>query len=77
MKVLITGATGFIGSHVAKLLREKGVEVIALTREDTNTSMLKSIDVETITGDVRDFASIERALKGCSQIYHLAADYRL
>ena len=77
MKVLITGATGFIGSHVAKLLREKGVEVIALTREDTNTSVLKSIDVETITGDVRDFASIERALKGCSQIYHLAADYRL
>jgi nucleoside-diphosphate-sugar epimerase len=43
-------------------LREKGVEVIALTREDTNTSMLKSIDVETINGDVRDFASIERAL---------------
>jgi len=74
MKVLVTGATGFIGSHVARLLREKGLEVIALTREDNSASILKSIDVETINGDVRDYDSIERALRGCSQIYHLAAD---
>ncbi|MGO9380178.1 MAG: hopanoid-associated sugar epimerase [Dissulfurispiraceae bacterium] len=77
MKVLITGATGFIGSHVARLLREKGLEVIALVREENSASVLKSIDVQTINGDVRDYDSIERAVKGCSQIYHLAADYRL
>lgn len=77
MKVLITGATEFIGSHAAKLLRAKGIAVIALTREGNNTSVLKSIEAETIDGDVRDFASIERALKRCSHTNNPASDYRL
>ncbi len=77
MKALVTGATGFIGSHVARILREKGIGVVALIRGQSSSAFLKSIDVETITGDVRDYDSIERALKGCNRIYHLAADYRL
>ena len=77
MKVLVTGATGFVGSHVARLLREKGIEVVALARKKNGVSSLKSLDVEIISGDVRDYDSIKRAVKGCSRIYHLAADYRL
>ncbi len=77
MKVLVTGASGFIGSNVAKLLKNKGIDVVALVRGDAMTSALKSLDVEAIRGDIRDYTSIVSALKGCSQIYHLAADYRL
>ncbi len=77
MKVLVTGATGFIGFHVARFLREKDLRVVALVREGSDSSVLKSLDVEASTGDVRDYDSVCRALKGCQQIYHLAADYRL
>lgn len=77
MKVFVTGATGFIGFHTAKLLREKGLEVVAMTREGSGPAILRSIDVEPAIGDIRDYDSIIRAAKGCSQIYHLAADYRL
>lgn len=77
MKILVTGATGFIGFHVAALLSEKGASVIALVREGSDASALKAIDVEPISGDIRDFESVQNALKGCEQLYHLAADYRL
>jgi dihydroflavonol-4-reductase len=76
-KVLVTGATGFIGFHVTKLLKEKGFQVIALVREGSDVSSLKALDVELVTGDVRDSDSICKALKGCQQLFHLAADYRL
>ena len=77
MKVLVTGATGFIGFHVARLLAQKGVQVVALAREGSDTSALRSLDIEPFRGDIRDAGSVRRALKGCSQLYHLAADYRL
>jgi len=77
MKVLITGATGFIGFHVARLLKAKGFQVRSLVREGSDTSALKALDIELVRGDVRDFDSICEALKGCQQLYHLAADYRL
>jgi dihydroflavonol-4-reductase len=77
MKALVTGATGFIGYHVAKLLKDKGISVIALVREDSETSILKALDIELSVGDVRDLSSISKALKGCQQLYHLAADYRI
>ncbi len=77
MKALVTGATGFVGFHVAKLLREKGFHVTALVREGTDSPALKDLDIEIARGDVRDYDSVQRALKGCGQIYHLAADYRL
>jgi dihydroflavonol-4-reductase len=77
LKVLVTGATGFIGFHVARLLSRKGLSVRALVREGSDQSALRAIDVEPVIGDVRDFDSVKRSLKGSEQIYHLAADYRL
>ncbi|MBL8177365.1 MAG: NAD-dependent epimerase/dehydratase family protein [Bryobacterales bacterium] len=72
--VLVTGATGFLGWHVAKLLLKSGERVRALVRP---SSSVRELDVETVTGDLRDAASLERAVAGCRAVYHVAADYRL
>ncbi len=77
MKVLVTGATGFIGFHVAMLLHEGGYHVIALAREGSDTSLLAELGVETAQGDIRDPEAVYRTLKGCRRLYHIAADYRL
>ncbi|MCL4492370.1 MAG: NAD-dependent epimerase/dehydratase family protein [Nitrospirae bacterium] len=77
MRALVTGATGFIGFHVARLLGDRGVRVAALVREESDVSALEALHVELCRGDVRDFESVCKALKGCSHLYHLAADYRL
>jgi dihydroflavonol-4-reductase len=77
MKALVTGTTGFVGFHVAKVLKDKSFDVRALVREESNISDVKTLDVELFRGDIRDYDSICRALKGCQQLYHLAADYRL
>lgn len=71
---LVTGATGFIGWHVARRLIERGHTVRALVRPG---SSVREIPVETVEGDLRDPLSLQRAVSGCSVIYHLAADYRL
>jgi dihydroflavonol-4-reductase len=77
MKALVTGATGFVGFHVAKTLQEKGVEVRALIRAGSDTSDLGQLGVELCEGDIRDYDSVRKALEGCAQLYHVAADYRL
>ncbi len=77
MRVLVTGATGFIGFHVAKLLTEKGFYVKALVRDENDVKALKDLGVVPVKGDIRDFDACSDALKGCQQLYHLAADYRL
>ena len=71
---LVTGASGFLGWHVARVLIERGYSVRALVRSG---SRVDSLDVETITGDLRDPASLERAIAGCGLVFHVAADYRL
>jgi dihydroflavonol-4-reductase len=72
---LITGASGFVGWHVARKLIERGQVVRALVR---STSHLRELDgVETFTGDLRDAASLKRAAAGCGLVFHIAADYRL
>ena len=71
---LITGATGFVGWHVAKTLLEGGHRVRALVRP---TSRLRELDVETVPGDLRDPDSLLRAATGCGVVFHIAADYRL
>ncbi len=71
---LITGATGFVGWHVAKLALERGQRVRALVRQ---SSKLRELDVETATGDLRDPDSLRRAVEGCGVVFHVAADYRL
>lgn len=71
---LVTGATGFVGWHVARRLIEKGHSVRALVRPG---SRLRELEAEPVTGDLRDRASLERATVGCGVVFHVAADYRL
>ncbi|HTR38415.1 MAG TPA: hopanoid-associated sugar epimerase [Bryobacteraceae bacterium] len=71
---LVTGATGFLGWHVAKRLLARGDEVRALVR---STSKVPELDLEVVTGDLRDLESLRRAVAGCQVVYHVAADYRL
>ncbi|HUI53605.1 MAG TPA: hopanoid-associated sugar epimerase [Bryobacteraceae bacterium] len=71
---LVTGASGFLGWHVARLLLARGYSVRALVRPG---SRVDTLDVETFTGDLRDPASLERAISGCGLVFHVAADYRL
>jgi len=71
---LVTGASGFLGWHVAKLLTEQGHPVRALCRP---SSQLRELHVERVTGDLRDLESLARAVDGCRRVYHVAADYRL
>src|ERR1019366_302331 len=72
--VLVTGASGFLGWHVARVLMERGYRVRALVRPG---SRVGDLEAETATGDLRDPASLERAAAGCGLIFHVAADYRL
>ena len=71
---LVTGASGFLGWHVARALIDQGHHVRALARPG---SRVDALDVELVTGDLRDPASLERALAGCGLVFHVAADYRL
>jgi dihydroflavonol-4-reductase len=71
---LVTGASGFLGWHVARVLLERGFHVRALLRPG---SRVTELDVEPITGDLRDPPSLERAVSGCGLVFHVAADYRL
>lgn len=71
---LVTGASGFIGWHVARKLIERGRRVRALVRP---ASRVRELEVETVTGDLRDPPSLARALEGCELVFHVAADYRL
>lgn len=71
---LVTGASGFLGWHVARLLEERGYAVRALVRPG---SRIRELDAETVTGDLRDPGSLERAVAGCGLVFHVAADYRL
>jgi len=71
---LVTGATGFIGWHIAKKLLERGDQVRALARA---ASTVRELDVEIVRGDLRDPDSLARAVQGCGVVFHVAADYRL
>ncbi len=77
MKALLTGATGFIGFNLADYLTRQGDHVIALVRKGSDTSGLEALGVELAWGDIRDCDSVFSALRGCRELYHVAADYRL
>ena len=77
MKTLLTGATGFVGSAVLRSLVAAGHDVRALVRPNSDPRNLTGIDCEIVTGDLVDPASLQRALRGCEAVFHVAADYRL
>ena len=77
MKVFITGATGFVGSHVARAYAAAGAELRLLTRKTSNLDGLDGIAAETIVGDLRQPEDLRAALTGCDALVHVAADYRL
>jgi dihydroflavonol-4-reductase len=73
--ILVTGATGFVGWHVARKLIEQGVRVRVLARDPLRLRELA--EAEPVAGDLRDRTSLKRAVEGCEVVYHIAADYRL
>ena len=77
MLAFVTGATGFLGSHVARVLADQGADLRLLVRPTSNLKNLEGLKAETATGDLRDPASLERAISGCDTVFHVAADYRL
>ena len=77
MKTLITGASGFVGSAVMRELVREGHEVRALVRPTSDRRNLAGLPVEIAIGNLDDRASLDRALEGCSLLFHVAADYRL
>ena len=77
MKAFVTGATGFLGSHVARVLGEQGADLRLLVRSTSNLRNLAGIKAETATGDLRDSSSLEKGMSGCDTVFHVAADYRL
>ena len=77
MKVFVTGATGFVGSHVARAYAAEGAGLRLLTRNTSNTLPLEGLDAELVTGDLREAEGLRSALTGCDALVHVAADYRL
>jgi len=77
LKAFVTGATGFLGNHVARALAAEGAELRLLVRPSSDLHNIENLSAERVTGDLRDPASIEKALSGCEVVFHVAADYRL
>src|SRR5438128_9803068 len=77
MKAFVTGATGFVGSHVARVLAEQGADLRLLIRSSSDPKNIESLKAERVVGDLCDPSSLERGISGCDAVFHVAADYRL
>src|SRR5271157_3182580 len=77
MLAFLTGATGFLGSHVARVLAEQGAGLRLLVRPTSDLRNIDGLKADRVVGDLRDAASIAMALSGCDVVFHVAADYRL
>ena len=77
MRVLVTGATGFVGSAVTRALANSPSQVRVLVRSGSDRSNLQGLPVEIAVGDLTNRASLDRSLAGCTGLFHVAADYRL
>ncbi|MGX7001427.1 hopanoid-associated sugar epimerase [Caballeronia sp. KNU42] len=76
-RVLVTGASGFVGSAVARIARERGFDVRVVIRKTSSRQNLEGLDAEVVIGDMRDEASMRAAMKGVRYLLHVAADYRI
>ena len=72
LRALVTGATGFIGSHLVEALLQRGVQVRCLVRKTSDLSWLKNLSIDVFNGDCNDKASLGEAVKGVDQVFHLA-----
>lgn len=77
MKAFVTGATGFLGAHVARVLAEQGADLRLLVRSTSDLRNIEGLKADRVTGDLRSAPSIEKAIAGCDTVFHVAADYRL
>ncbi|HET6842422.1 MAG TPA: hopanoid-associated sugar epimerase [Candidatus Angelobacter sp.] len=77
MKAFITGATGFVGSHVARLLAEQGADLRLLVRPSSRADNIAGLKADRVVGDLRQPDSLKKAMEGCEFVFHVAADYRL
>ena len=77
MLAFVTGATGFVGSHVARALAEQGADLRLLVRSSSDLRNIQDLKAERVTGDLRDAGSLKKAVSGCEAVFHVAADYRL
>jgi len=77
MTTLVTGASGFIGSHLTRLLVQHGHRVRALVRSTSRVDALQGLSVDVVRADLRDRAALDAAIRGAEWVFHVAADYRL
>ncbi len=77
MKAFVTGATGFVGSHVARELANQGADLRLLVRASSPTRNIDGLHAERVVGDLRESGSLRTAIAGCDVVFHVAADYRL
>jgi len=77
MLAFLTGATGFVGSHVARALVAQGADLRLLVRSGSDLRNIQELQAERVVGDLRDTASLKKAVAGCEVVFHVAADYRL
>jgi dihydroflavonol-4-reductase len=77
MLAFVTGATGFVGSHVARVLAEQGADLRLLVRSGSDPKNIEGLKADRVVGDLCDPASLEKAMAGCDVVFHVAADYRL
>jgi len=77
MKAFVTGATGFVGSHVARVLAEQGADLRLLIRSSSDPKNIQGLKAERVVGDLCDPSSLEKGISGCDVVFHVAADYRL
>ena len=77
MKVFLTGATGFVGGHVARVYAAEGASLRLLTRKTSSLAGIEGLDADIVQGDLRQPEALRSALAGCDALVHVAADYRL
>jgi dihydroflavonol-4-reductase len=77
MLAFVTGATGFVGSHIARVLAEQGADLRLLVRSGSDQKNIQGLKAEQVVGDLRDPSTLVKAMAGCDAVFHVAADYRL